>query len=268
MQFTTTIHFHTKEGEELNLGRASKEIAEIFEASTIPSHLILTDKCKVGRRVILPIRSYYKIKDNLSSKKENLIFGLEFDNPHYHLLGLCMDPSEWEDKICPTELEDICQRIEGSGGIIAVPHICGACGIGEDGLLRILDLYKNKDINHKPLIEISFYIESFPSFSRGLRRLNIEAIELARKYDLGIFAGLDTRFSRLDLAYNVSKEHPYIALKKATYCFDNGSLIPYIIPSHVPLGRENLYLIRDNGIGLLTQRRSPLLESFIKKMAF
>lgn len=262
----TTIHFHTKEGEKLNLGKKSEQIAKNFENSRI-THLIVTDKVSVGRRIDLPIKSFFKIRDSLYSKKENLIFGLEFDDPiyQYHLLGLYMNPNNWENRMCPKKIEDICKNVEDSGGIIAIPHVYAASGLGENGLLQILDLYKKGIILHKPLIEISCYIEKFPSFSRGLRKMNTKAIKLAKKYDTGVFAGLDSRFSKLDLAYNESYEDPYTALIKATNCFDNGKIIPYLTMSHVPYGRENMFLVRDNLISFLSGGQFSLFKNFINK---
>lgn len=260
-----TIHFHTKDGEEIKVGKSSEKIAKEFESHKLIDYLILTDKATAGQKTDLPIRAFNKIKSYLSTKKDNLLFGLEFVFNYYHLLGLDMDISKWENKKCPTNLDEICFEIEDTCGVIAVPHPFGPSGIGEKGIKYICELHRQHYIKHKPLVEVSFYQECFPSFNRSkLRSVNIKAIEFAKKNNLAIFAGLDTRFTSFDLAYNKLDKEPQKALRE-TRDFYNSTLIPYITLSHVPLVRESLYLIRDNGISFFKERKSSLLEYLLSK---
>ncbi|MGC8817642.1 MAG: hypothetical protein ACP5PX_07635 [Candidatus Hadarchaeum sp.] len=246
-----TIHFHTKEGEKLNLGKSSEKLAEDFEKSKI-DYLILTDKATACEKIDLPIKAYKKIKSYLDSKKDNLIFGLEFltyDN--FHVLGLCLNEEKWENRIAPKSLEDVCRAIEKDNGIIAVPHQFGICGLGER-VNRIYKLYEIGEVSCKPLIEVSYYLECVPSLRRELTKSNKKAIEYARENDLAMFSGLDSRFKSFDLAFNSCKEEPEIALRKASNNgFKNDYVIPYITLSHFPMFRETLYLVRDHGIGFV-----------------
>lgn len=246
-----TIHFHTKEGERLNLGKSSKRLAEDFEKSEI-DYLILTDKAKACEEIDLPIKAFKKIKSYLKSKKENLIFGLEFltyDN--YHILGLCLDLEKWENKIAPKSIEDVCKAIDKTNGIIAVPHQFGPCGLKEK-VNRVNELYEIGEISYKPLIEVSYYLECIPSLKRELTKSNKKAIEYARENNLAIFSGLDSRFKNFDTAFNLCKEEPKIALRKASrYGFENNCITPYITLSHYPMFKETVYLIRDHGIGFV-----------------
>jgi hypothetical protein len=262
----TTIHFHTKEGEKLNVGKSSKKLAEDFEKSKI-DYLILTDKAFACEKIDLPIKSFKKIKSHLDSKKDNLIFGLEFltyDN--YHVLGLCLNAEEWKSKPAPKKFEDICKAIDENGGIIAIPHQFGVCGLGEK-VNKILELYEIGEISHKPLIEVSYYLECIPSFKRELTKPNRKAISYAKQNNLAIFSGLDSRFKSFDLAYNFSEEEPEIALKKASeYGFQNCCLVPYITLSHFPMFRETVYLIRDHGISFVRTRKLEGFEFLLKSI--
>lgn len=259
----TTIHFHTKEGEKLNLGKSSKKLAEDFEKSRI-DYLILTDKASACEKIDLPIKSFKKIRSYLKSKKDNLIFGLEFltyDN--YHVLGLCLNAEKWESKPAPKKLEDVCKAIDENEGIIAVPHQFGTCGLGKK-VNRILELYEIGEISQKPLIEISYYLECLPYFKRELTKSNKKAISYAREKNLAIFSGLDSRFKSFDLAYNFSKEEPEVALKKSSkYGFQNNCIVPYITLSHFPMFRETIYLVRDHGIGFVRTGKFGLFELLI-----
>jgi len=258
--FLTSIHYHTKEGEELNLGKSCEELARGFEKSKV-DYLILTDKAVAGRRISLPIKSFKKIKKYLRSKKENLIFGLEFiTSSNYHILGLDLCLERWENRISGKNLEDVCLAIEESDGIIAVPHPFGPCGLGKK-TDKILQLYKESYISHKPLIEVNYYLECVPSLKREMKKENKKAIEYARKRNLAIFSGIDSRFRSFEVAYNVSEEKPQEALRKASqYGFNNKHLIPYLSISSVPMVRETLYLLRDNGLSFLRTGKASILN--------
>lgn len=254
-----TIHFHTKEGERLNLGKNSKRLAEDFEKSEI-DYLILTDKAFAHEKIDLPIKAFKKIKSYLKSKKENLIFGLEFltyDN--YHILGLCLDLGKWENKTAPKNIDDVCRAIDKTNGIIAVPHQFGPCGLKER-VGEILKMYERGEISYKPLIEISYYQECLPSSNRNLSKANIKALEYARKNNLALFSGLDSRFKGFQLAYNLCKYEPEATLKEASKKgFRNDCLTPYVTLSHTPMYRETLYLVRDNLIGFIRTKEVPEL---------
>jgi hypothetical protein len=258
----TTIHFHTKEGEKINLGKSSEKIAEDFEKSRI-DYLILTDKAYACEKIDLPVKSFKKIKSYLKAKKDNLIFGLEFlTYDSYHILGLCLDVEKWKNKTSPKKLENVCIEIDKNEGIIAVPHQFGVGfgGLGEK-VNRILELYEIGEISQKPLIEVSYYLESIPCLKRKLAKPNIKAISYAKQNNLAIFCGLDSRFKSFDSAYNFSEGEPEIALKKSSkYGFKNNFTIPYITISHLPMFRETAYLIRDYGIGFGRTRKFGLLE--------
>jgi len=255
-----TIHFHTKEGENLRLGKSSRDIAKDFEKSRI-DYLVLTDKVSIGERARLPVKAFKRIKSYLSKKKENLLFGLEFIGQGYHLLGICMEVEKWEKEKCPSSLEEICYKIEESNGVIGIPHPFGPCGIGRKGIEYICALQEKGYLKYKPLIEVSFYLESFPSRHRGLRRENKKAIEIARSKNLALYAGLDSRFSRIDLAYNEFSSDLAKDLKEASLKgFKNSNIIPYISPVHFPMWRETAYLVRDNLMHFLRNGNSALLN--------
>lgn len=255
-----TIHFHTKDGEKLNLGKSSERLAKDFEKSKV-DYLILTDKAVACEKVDLPIKAFRKIKSYLKNKRENLIFGLEFlTYDDYHILGLCLDLEKWENKIAPKTIEDVCRAIDKTGGIVAIPHQFGFCGLKEK-VSKVEELYEIGEISFKPLIEVSYYLECIPSLRRELTKLNKKAIEYARKNNLPIFSGLDSRFKNFDLAFNLCKEEPEIALRKASeYGFKNNYIVPYITLSHYPMLKETIYLVRDQGIGFLRTGRFGMIE--------
>ncbi|MEM7821315.1 MAG: hypothetical protein QXX38_00650 [Candidatus Aenigmatarchaeota archaeon] len=240
-----TIHFHTKEGERINLGKDSKQLARDFEKSKV-DYLILTDKVRAGETPDAPIKTFEKIKSYLRTKGEGLLFGLEFltyDNSH--LLGLCLDQEKWKNKRAPKKLEEICTAIEKTNGIIAVPHQFGPCGLKER-VSVIEKMYESGEIGHRPLIEISYYLETLSFLDRRLSKINQKSLNYARKNNYPIFSGLDSRFRDFTQAYNFCDVEPEIALKKASQSgFKNNCLIPYISLSRVPMVRETLYLVRD-----------------------
>ncbi|MEM5800434.1 MAG: hypothetical protein QXD54_02530 [Candidatus Aenigmatarchaeota archaeon] len=258
-----TIHYHTKEGEKLNLGKTSKKLAEDFEKSKV-DYLILTDKAFACEKIDLPIKAFKEIKSYLKAKKENLLFGLEFltfDN--YHILGLCLTPERWENKISPKNLEDVCKSIERDEGFIVVPHQFGPCGLGKRAD-EIIKLYEKGEICHKPFIEVSYYLESIPSLKKGLKKANKEAINYARKNNLALISGLDSRFKSFDLAFNFFKEDIRKCLEKASLQgFNNNYIIPYITPSHTLMLRETIYLLRDHTTGFLRTGKFEIASYFL-----
>lgn len=263
--FLTSIHYHTKEGERLDVGKSCKKMAKDFEKSRV-DYLILTDKAMAGEKISLPIRSFKKIKSYLSSKKENLIFGLEFISSDFHILGLDLCLEKWENRVSPKNLEDVCVAIDESNGLVGIPHPFGPCGLGEK-TDKILQLYEGSYISHKPLIEVSYYLECVLSLRREIKKENKKAIEYARKRNLAVFSGIDSRFRNFEVAYNVSEEEPQEALRKASkHGFNNRFLIPFLSVSSVPMFRETLYLLRDNGVSLLKTGKASILDYLSKNL--
>ena len=256
-----TVHFHTKDGEKLNIGKSCEAIAKDLEESKI-DFLVLTDKAFAGEKIDLPIKAYEKVKSKLKTK--DVFFGLEFDLKNFHILGLFLNPEKWKNKICPVKLEKVCKAIEKDEGIIGIPHQFGISGLGEkvDG---ILELYEKGEISSKPLIEISHYLQLLFHPKEKLSNANRKALEYAITNDLPIFSGLDARFKSFELAYNFSYKEPEKAFKKLEK-FGSGEIIPYLATFSFPICRETFYLIRDHGVGFLRGGKVDILKFLMEEL--
>jgi len=207
-------HVHTKEGTYPPIALPfSKRVEEIKRLKIDKVHI--ADKVHFKENIKKKISIYERFRGEAGEYKSRFSFGFEIidvlfapENRYVEIYGCdIQDLGLW--KKCPHALEEVCELIEKSGGILILPHPYAWISVRDSGTRYIV-----KKLGYRPAIEINYSMRVFPV-------LNFMARKLAEKYDLPKVYGLDGFEEPLYAALNI---FPESSLRDA---LRNNSITPY-----------------------------------------